>query len=112
MMTPWGESQSIDNVADGIDWVFTDDYGGIVLSEERAALIPADIMSVNGRYDWEECVDWAVPYLMFPMEFASFDGDDFAWIGKVARETLQRYRPGWYMVIHAHKLEVSQNDKA
>ena len=90
MNTIWGESESIENVAEGIDLVTTESHGGIVLSAERAAQIPADIQPFGGcRRHWEEDCDWAVPYLVFAEEFFKHDGERFAFLTKAARKTLQ-----------------------
>ena len=96
MQTIWGESQTIDNIADGIDFVTTASHGGAVLSEERAAQIPADIAPYAGnRRHWEEDSDWAVPYLVFAEEFAWHDGGDYAFTVTAARKTLQHFHPEW-----------------
>ena len=66
MNTPWGETETVEQIAEGIQSVSTPSHGGIVLSAERAAMIPHTIEPFTGDYRfWEEDGDWAVPFLIF-----------------------------------------------
>ncbi len=72
--TPWGRPDRVDVIADGIACVYTPSHGGIVLSDARAAKIPAGIRpwTSDPRF-WEEDCDWAVPYLVFTDDFANWE---------------------------------------
>jgi hypothetical protein len=66
MFTPWGMSDSQTKIADGIIEVSTPSHGGIWLSEERKAQLPAGIKNfTNDLTFWEEDCDWVVPYILF-----------------------------------------------
>lgn len=70
--SPWGHVDSCETIAPGIWCVETAGHGGIVLSEERAAMIPAEAVPFTGsRIEWEEDVDWAVPFVVFYAEMIS-----------------------------------------
>lgn len=69
MLTPWGPSQQMDTYAPGIISVSTASHGGIYLSKERAAKIPANVKPWTGdRQWWEEDCDWCIPYIIFADE--------------------------------------------
>ena len=67
MRTPWGESQDIDTIADGITFASTASHGGILLSEERYAQMPEKYRKTfaGGRWYEEDC-DWAKVAVTFP----------------------------------------------
>ena len=66
MHTPWGQADSQTELAPGIISYGTPSHGGIWLSAERQAQLPAGVD--NFMHDlrwWEEDCDWAVPYILF-----------------------------------------------
>jgi len=66
MQTPWGQSDSKEILADGIVSYSTPSHGGIRLSAERQAQIPAGVKNfLNTLEWWEEDCDWVVPYILF-----------------------------------------------
>lgn len=67
--TPWGTPDQIEELAEGIWQVSTPSHGGIVLSEDRAEMLPEglDPFTRDYRY-WEEDCDWPVPLLAFYKE--------------------------------------------
>lgn len=71
--TPWGISQSHHRIADGINSYSTASHGGIELSEERLAAMPAalrEFLPFAGLRGWyEEDVDWSIVALAFPEAF-------------------------------------------
>lgn len=66
----WGEVQHASEMAPGIWHVSTAGHGGIVVSGERLAAMPADWRSTNysARGEFEEDCDWALPYIAFHAE--------------------------------------------
>lgn len=66
MYTPWGQSDSKEKLAEGIVSYSTPSHGGIQLSTERQAQLPAGIKNfLNSLEWWEEDCDWVVPYILF-----------------------------------------------
>ena len=67
MNTPWGASQTRDNVAEGIDFYSTMGHGGFKLSPERNKQVPAK-WRLGGRFlGWyEEDCGWAPLFKTFP----------------------------------------------
>jgi hypothetical protein len=49
--TPWGEAQNADHIAPGVVIVDTDGHGGVKLSPERNAAIPAALRNRSGWYE-------------------------------------------------------------
>ncbi|XKH58328.1 hypothetical protein LG293_17025 (plasmid) [Citricoccus nitrophenolicus] len=52
--SPWGEIQSVERDADGIEFATTDGHGGFKLSPERNKQVPAPLRNGNGWYE-EDC---------------------------------------------------------
>lgn len=74
MRTPWGPSQHVVNVAEGIRFVETASHGGYLLDADRNARIPLAWRAIswngNGHRGWyEEDCDWALVALTFPAAF-------------------------------------------
>ncbi|MDH4275685.1 MAG: hypothetical protein OEW08_11640 [Gammaproteobacteria bacterium] len=67
IMTPWGWSQTIEQIADGIQFISTAGHGGIRLSVERNREMPDYLRIQSGWY--EEDVDWARVAIAFPQYF-------------------------------------------
>lgn len=101
MYTPWGQADRQTKIAEGIIDVSTPSHGGIYLSPERIAQLPAGVKnflnptnSPNGFEWWEEDCDWSVPYVLF--------ADDIRTYGKAykfeenletAKLIIKRYHP-------------------
>lgn len=84
MMTPWGPSQSIKEVAPGIVWVDTAGHGGFKVDDDLNGQIPGYMRSPDGFY--EEDVEWARVVVSFP---GSFSAKDLA----EARRTIMSWEP-------------------
>ena len=74
LRTPWGQSQIITPVADGLDFVVTAGHGGYHLSRSRAAtvrkLVATDWKPWTGSWAWlEEDCDWILAALAWPEFF-------------------------------------------
>jgi hypothetical protein len=71
MITPWGNSQTIKEIAPGIIRVTTASHGGYHLTPERLAQMPEaqreTAYSTNGWF--EEDVDWSLVAVNFPEAF-------------------------------------------
>lgn len=65
--TPWGEAQSVQELAPGITIVDTDSHGGVRLSPERNAAIPAALRRSSRWYE-EDC-DLSIVASQFPEAF-------------------------------------------
>ena len=70
--TPWGPADGVDYLAPGIWKVYTASHGGIKLSPERAAGMPAAFMGASqdgfGTW-WEEDCAWSLVALVYPEAF-------------------------------------------
>lgn len=70
MHTPWGESQRITKIAEGIDFVSTAGHGGIHLSRPRAAeikrMFPGFVPFTRSYNWWDEDCDFTVVMVAFP----------------------------------------------
>lgn len=103
MRTPWGVSQSTEEIARGITEVSTPGHGGIKLSAARQAQLPAvaGLHNFNkGLTWWEEDCDWVVPFLMFSEEFKVATGDYYATNLDFAHTIAKRCHPefhAWYV---------------
>ena len=73
MQTPWGESQSITEVAEGVQFVKTSSHGGYKLSTERLQQMPDCLKATTAFYKgdgwFEEDCEWARVALAFPSLF-------------------------------------------
>lgn len=70
MQTPWGQSQTVETIADGITHVTTASHGGIHLSPERFAQMPPEYQKTWAGAPWyEEDCDWAKVAVTFPEYF-------------------------------------------
>ncbi len=95
--TPWGPSQTIQEIAPGITLYSTASHGGFHLSEARVASMPKHLrdfipfggtQSGPGRW-FEEDADWSVVALAFPQFFPA---EAIA----AAMNTLRHYKPEIY----------------
>jgi len=98
--TPWGKTQTVDEIADGIVHYTTASHGGIWLSKKRRDEMPAALQNADcyaGNQWYEEDVDWCIPTLAFPAEFATHYGaEQFQRYYKSAVKTLINYHPDVY----------------
>lgn len=72
--TPWGEAQTVKQIAPGITWYETASHGGFYLSPEKNALVPQELKEATfgqlGLEGWyEEDCDAEVVYTIFPSEY-------------------------------------------
>ena len=91
MNTPWGPSQDINRVAEGITFVSTAGHGGLRLEKELIALLPPLALRTTfnrqGFAGWfEEDVDWAWVVLCLPWLFPEAQQEP-------ARRTLECFHP-------------------
>lgn len=95
--TPWGESQTEQEIAPGITFYSTASHGGYHLTDERVAEMPKALRDFvpfggpqagPGRWFEEDC-DWAVVALAFPQHFP-------AEAIPAAMTTLKGYKPHLY----------------
>lgn len=75
----WGQPDECERMAEGIYQVSTPSHGGWVLSAERQARIPRDIIAAVGygadAGAWEEDCAWSVPCALFWDDIAAACGD-------------------------------------
>ncbi len=64
--TPWGWTDHIEELGEGIWRVFTPSHGGLKLSEERWAELPAEVRHtlMNARFAEEDCEEPIVRVLL------------------------------------------------
>ena len=89
VQTPWGLSQSSEEIAPGIVFHSTASHGGYELSPARVASMPKPLREFEpwaGPGYYEEDCDWSVVCLAFPQFFP----DDAQ---GAAMRTLERYKP-------------------
>lgn len=82
MKTPWGQSQIIDKVTEGITFVTTAGHGGYKLSKSRLKQIPRLVLATTfgslGLQGWfEEDQDCVIVYCYFPDAFPWKDTADW-----------------------------------
>jgi len=95
MNTPWGESNRVTALAQGILDVSTPSHGGIHLSPERISQLPQGIKNfVNDLRWWEEDCDWAVPYIVFKDDIQR-EGKAYKFIENLSSAYIiaQKYHP-------------------
>lgn len=74
--SPWGKVQSITNFIDGMVFVSTASHGGIKLSRQLNAKIPAYMRRAGGWY--EEDIDWCIPFIIFNDELLAQGKSEYA----------------------------------
>lgn len=95
MFTPWGHSDHVDRIADGITRVGTPSHGGFYLSAQRLATMPERLLrdpfhAPDQSAGWfEEDCEWARVALAFP---DCFPAEDVA----LAERILKRYHPACF----------------
>lgn len=102
MHTPWGVSQTTKVLAPGIIDVSTAGHGGIHLDEERNALVPPYMRSVDGWY--EEDVDWTIVAAVFPQAFSPK-------LQASAEEIMRNWLPEIYETFYKRKLSPGESFK-
>ena len=91
MNTPWGQSDGIEPLADGILFVTTPSHGGFYVPPELVKNMPYKYLDATFRRQgfngfFEEDCDWALVALAFPWLFNPEQMD-------AARRTLKAYKP-------------------
>lgn len=71
--SPWGKIQNSDTIIDGFVSVSTASHGGIKLSRQRNAIMPAYLRHPGGWYE-EDC-GWCLPFAVFHVEIL-LNGDN------------------------------------
>lgn len=69
MKTPWGKADSAEKIAEGITFYSTPSHGGVKLSPERLASMPAMLREIKpfaGPGWYEEDCDYSLVVLAFP----------------------------------------------
>jgi hypothetical protein len=86
--SPWGLIQQVTQIAEGIWQVSTASHGGLKVSDQRLAAMPAQRRATPYSHDgwFEEDLDWALVAVSFP---EAFRPDDLA----MARQSLAQYYP-------------------
>jgi hypothetical protein len=84
MHTPWGKSQSFEQVTNGVIFVTTASHGGYKLSAERNKEIPMPYRTSDGWYE-EDCEAALVGYFLQDACFDAFKS--------IAKETVQHWYP-------------------
>lgn len=92
--TLWGAPQHAAQLLPGIWKVHTASHGGMILSDERQAAMPA-ALKLDGT-SYEEDVDWALVVLAFAAEFAQLPGKGFDLLVENARASVKAWHPDRY----------------
>ena len=94
MNTPWGHSDGKEKLAEGIISYSTPSHGGIWLSVERQAQLPAGLDNfLHNLTWWEEDCDWVVPYILFKDDIMRHGAYRFIENLSAAYIIAQRYHP-------------------
>jgi hypothetical protein len=92
--TLWGAPQTATQLLPGIWEVHTSSHGGMILSDERQAAMPAALRLDSTSY--EEDVDWALVVLGFAAEFAGLPTKGFDLLVQNARASVKAWHPDRY----------------
>ncbi len=98
MHTPWGQSDSLNIIANGIVEVSTPGHGGIWLSKKRQVQLKEKFPNIdNFTHDlrwWEEDCDWVVPYIVFQDDIKAY-GKAYKFMDNLcmAHNIAARYHP-------------------
>jgi len=89
--TLWGSPQQSEQILPGVWEVHTASHGGIVLSEERQAAMPAALRLADPFY--EEDVDWCLAIVAFEAEYRASGRRCAALLADNARSSLRAWHP-------------------
>ena len=96
--SPWGTVQEVYPVIPGMIFVSTAGHGGIKLSRQFNAKMPAYLRKPGGWYE-EDC-EWSLVFAVFEKEILSTPGIDSCHIGVIQKEqhkgTFRSYYPDQY----------------
>ena len=98
--TPWGEPQSVEEVAEGITFVSTASHGGYHLSPEKNQVVNEIWRRQDNWYE-EDC-DWAIVAITFPEFFTKEDVSN-------ARRTAINWLPDEYMAVTGKKIAIAES---
>lgn len=110
--TPWGSAQWVTDYAPGIASVSTAGHGGVKLSRERNAEIPAPLRRASGWY--EEDLEAAIVVRYFPEAFSTAERDAEQ-RRDAAEETIKNWMPDEWEKVNGRELspgESREKDKS
>jgi hypothetical protein len=87
--TPWGRTQTVRKIADGILQYSTAGHGGIKVKAKLNNMIHPEWRNADGWYEEDVC--WAIVAFTFPQFFIKHQGQ--------AASTLKNYYPHQYMKV-------------
>jgi len=98
-------------IAEGITECIINGQGGILLSDERNALVP-DYMRRDDKW-YEETVDWSIVACVFASEHKKYFNTLHLYVNmmEVAKATLLKYHTDSYERFHNVKLTEKENAK-
>ena len=98
--SPWGRVQGGEEIAPGIVSVYTSSHGGIKVSRERLAAMPAALRDIGERSPYhhgigwfEDDCEWCAVAVAFPDAFQRTLSDGKTSLVSMAQATLNRYFP-------------------
>lgn len=89
--TLWGSPQQSEQILPGVWEVHTASHGGIILSQERQAAMPAALRLADPFY--EEDVDWCLAIVAFEAEYRASGRRCAALLADNARSSLRAWHP-------------------
>lgn len=92
--TPWGQAQSANEMAEGVTSVSTAGHGGVKLSPERNAVIPAALRNRSGWYE-EDC-EVSIVGMFHPDAFPRHEGGDTKAAVASFERSVKNYFPDAY----------------
>ncbi|MCP1757790.1 DUF7007 domain-containing protein [Bradyrhizobium elkanii] len=108
--SPWGAIQDKRELAPGIWQVSTAGHGGIKLSRERNAAVPAYMRAEGGWYE-EDC-QWSIAAVVHPIGFTrtiKIEGKPDRTEMEIAHETLRNWFPDWFETFCGVRIEPGQS---
>ncbi|AEQ50981.1 DUF7007 domain-containing protein [Pelagibacterium halotolerans] len=88
--SPWGNVESVEEIAPGIWWIETDYHGGVSLDEDRLSEVPQlwrdNLFAGDGWFE-EDC-DWVLAAALFPHAFPELS---WAQIAEIFEDSFPEY---------------------
>lgn len=105
--TPWGEAQSVENPAAGIVVAGCAGHGGIKLSPQRNAVIPAPLRNKSGWY--EEDAESSIVGMYHPEAFPHYMDGDYEQIKAACEKSVKSEKPDQYTQATGKTVDVSES---
>jgi hypothetical protein len=103
--SPWGPSQQVTAIADGIVWISTASHGGARINAKRAQAMPDFLFALGERRGeftfFEEDCAWSAVAMAYPAEFVRWSSGS----ADAAEQTLRNWYPDAWEALTGEVLE-------